>query len=135
MSIVPIPLPLRKISRMDAIGLGTEIVECLRVGRMIEQHAETFLLRVYTEREVRSCQSRKRAIEHFAARWAAKEAVLKALGRPWRRGVELTDVEIDEQPGEAPSVKLRGTTAELAEAMSVGRIMLTMAHCRAYATA
>jgi holo-[acyl-carrier protein] synthase len=120
---------------MDAIGLGTEIVECLRVGRMIEQHAESFLLRVFTEREIRFCQSRKRAVEHFAARWAAKEAVLKALGRPWRRGVELTDVGIDEQPGSPPEVRLRGTTAELAEGIGLVRVMLSMAHCRAYATA
>lgn len=120
---------------MDVLGLGTEIVECLRIGRMIEQHGEVFLLRVFTEREIRFCQARKRATEHFAAFWAAKEAIFKALGRPWRRGVEMTDVEIDEQPGGTPEVHLRGTTAELAEAMGVTRVSVSMAHCRAYATA
>src|SRR5262249_47305510 len=53
---------------MEIVGIGTDIVECLRVGRMIEEHGELFLLRVYTEREVRDCQSRQRATEHFAAR-------------------------------------------------------------------
>ncbi|NBO91448.1 MAG: holo-[acyl-carrier-protein] synthase [Planctomycetia bacterium] len=120
---------------MEVIGLGTEIVECLRIGRMIEQHAELFLLRVYTDAEIRFCQSRKRAIEHFAARWAAKEAVLKALGRPWRRGVELTEVEIDQKSGNNPEVRLRGTTAEVVETLGLVRIMLSMSHCRAYATA
>jgi holo-[acyl-carrier protein] synthase len=120
---------------MDVIGLGTEIIECLRVGRMIEQHGEAFLLRVYTAREIRFCQQRRRATEHFAARWAAKEAVLRALQRPWREGIEWTDVEIDEKPGQAPEVQLRGSTAEVAEAMGVVRVMLSMARCRAYATA
>ena len=65
---------------MDIVGIGTDIVECLRIGRMIEQHGELFLTRIFTEREIRYCQERKRAMEHFAGRWAAKEAVLKALG-------------------------------------------------------
>ena len=67
---------------MQILGIGTDIVECPRIGKMIEQHGELFLRRVYTEREIRYCQSRKHAIEHFAGRWAAKEAAVKAfLGR------------------------------------------------------
>src|SRR5262245_10264231 len=99
---------------MEILGMGTDIVECLRVGRMIERHGELFLGRVYTEREVRFCQSRRRATEHFAARWAAKEAVLKALGQPWRRGVEWTDVEVVQEAGASPEVVLYGPTKELA---------------------
>ncbi len=120
---------------MDIVGIGTEIVECLRVGRMIEQHGEVFLARVYTEREVRFCQARRRAIEHFAARWAAKEAVLKALGTPWRRGIEWTDIEIDQDSAGAPLVRLGGATREMAENLRVANILLSLAHCRAYATA
>jgi holo-[acyl-carrier protein] synthase len=120
---------------MDIIGIGTEIVECLRVGRMIEQHGEQFLARVYTEREVRSCQSRRRATERFAAYWAAKEAVLKALDTPWRRGMEWTDIEIREEPGAGPAVEFRGATRELVQALRLGKVMLSMSHCRAYATA
>jgi holo-[acyl-carrier protein] synthase len=120
---------------MDIIGIGTEIVECLRVGRMIEQHGEVFLARVYTEREVRYCQARRRAIEHFAARWAAKEAILKALGTPWRRGIEWTDLEIEEDSAGAPQVLLGGATKELACNLRVANILLSLAHCRAYATA
>ena len=63
---------------MEILGIGTDIIECPRIGKMIEQHGELFLRRVYTEREIRYCQSRKHAIEHFAGRWAAKEAILKA---------------------------------------------------------
>jgi holo-[acyl-carrier protein] synthase len=120
---------------MDIVGIGTEIVECLRVGRMIEQHGEVFLARVYTDREVRFCQARRRATEHFAARWAAKEAVFKALGTPWRRGIEWTDIEIEEEPGGVPQVLLGGATKESARSLRVANILLSLAHCRAYATA
>ena len=120
---------------MEIVGIGTDIVECLRVGRMIEQHGELFLTRVYTQREIRFCQSRKRATEHFAARWAAKEAILKAMGAPWRRGMEWTDLEVGEEPGAAPHVLIGGATKDLARTLGIGDILLTMAHCRAYATA
>lgn len=120
---------------MEIVGVGTDIVECLRVGRMIEQHGELFLTRVYTEREIRFCQSRRRATEHFAARWAAKEAVFKAMGRPWRKGMEWTDLEIHQEVGSAVTVLLCGATKDLAQALQVGNIFLSMAHCRAYATA
>jgi holo-[acyl-carrier protein] synthase len=120
---------------MDIVGIGTDIIECLRVGRMIEQHGELFLARVYTEREIRFCQSRKRATEHFAARWAAKEAILKAIGTPWRRGMEWTDIEVIQEPGAVPKVVLTGATQDLAQNLHVGDILLSIAHCRAYATA
>jgi holo-[acyl-carrier protein] synthase len=120
---------------MNVVGVGTEVVECLRVGRMIEQHGETFLARVYTPREIRDCQSRRRATEQFAARWAAKEAVFKSLGTPWRRGMEWTDVEVQHETGGVPHVVLTGATAEAAREAGVVTIHLSMAHCRAYATA
>ena len=72
---------------MDIIGIGTDITECLRIARMIERHGELFLNRVYTPTEIRYCQSRKQATQHFTGRWCAKEAVLKALGTGWRQGI------------------------------------------------
>src|SRR5205807_317485 len=118
---------------MDIIGIGSEIVECLRIGRMIERHGEVFLLRVYTEGEVRHCQNRKRATEHFAVYWAAKEAIFKSLGTTWRRGLSWTDIDI--RPQENPQVLLAGSVRDLARRQGVSEILLTMAHCRAYATA
>jgi holo-[acyl-carrier protein] synthase len=120
---------------MDILGIGTDIVECLRIGRMIEQHGELFLTRVYTGQEIRFCQSRKRATEHFAARWAAKEAILKALGAPWRREAGWTDLEVSQEPGAAPRVLLAGAAKEFALTLRVADVLLSMAHCRAYATA
>ncbi|MCI0462201.1 MAG: holo-ACP synthase [Gemmataceae bacterium] len=120
---------------MEIVGIGTDIVECLRIGRMIEQHGELFLTRVFTAHEIRYCQRRKHATEHFAGRWAAKEAVLKCLGTGWRRGMCWTDIEVRNDPEGKPSVFLRGATREHAEQIHIGQILLSISHCRAYATA
>jgi holo-[acyl-carrier protein] synthase len=120
---------------MEIVGIGTDIVECLRIGRMVEQHGELFLRRVYTEREVRYCQARKRAVEHFAGRWAAKEAVLKCLGSGWRKGLCWTDMEVRNDPSGKPVVLLCGAAKESAQQLRISDILLSISHCRAYATA
>jgi holo-[acyl-carrier protein] synthase len=119
---------------MDIVGIGTDIVECLRIGRMIEQHGEVFLTRIYTEREIRYCHSRKRTIEHFAGFWSAKEAVLKSLGLMARRSMCWTDVEIRVEGAGAPRVYLCGSAKDLAQSLRVSAIHLAIGHCRAYAT-
>jgi holo-[acyl-carrier protein] synthase len=120
---------------MDIIGIGTDIVECLRIGRMVEQHGELFLSRVFTDREIRYCQARKRATEHFAGRWAAKEAILKCLGAGWRKGLCWTDMEVRNNPNGRPHVLLCGAAKDVAQHLGVNDIHLSISHCRAYATA
>ena len=120
---------------MEIVGIGSDIVECLRVGRMIEEHGELFLLRVYTEREIRYCQDRQRATENFAAHWAAKEAVLKCLGLPWRRGFSWTDIEVRIESSGRPRVLLCGAAKDIAQSQRIADIHLSFSHCRAYATA
>ena len=119
---------------MDIVGIGTDIVECLRIGRMIEQHGELFLTRVYTEREIRHCHARKRAIEHFAGLWAAKEAVLKSLGMMTRRGMSWGEVEVRTEPTGVLRVYLCGAAKDLAHGLHVSAIHLSVGQCRAYAT-
>jgi holo-[acyl-carrier protein] synthase len=119
---------------MEIVGIGTDIIECLRIGRMIEQHGELFLTRIYTSHEIRYCQARRRTTEQFAARWAAKEAVLKALGTSWTRGLNWTDIEIRSEHGKL-SVGLSGTVKDIAQKQHVTDFLLSYAHCRAYATA
>ncbi|MBV9126231.1 MAG: holo-ACP synthase [Planctomycetes bacterium] len=120
---------------MEIVGIGTDIVECLRIGRMIEQHGEQFLRRVYTEREIRYCQARKHATEHFAGRWAAKEAILKCLGSGWQRGLSLTELEIRNDSAGQPRVLMCGAAKDLAQSLRISDILISIAHCRAYATA
>jgi holo-[acyl-carrier protein] synthase len=120
---------------MRIIGIGTDIVECLRIARMIDRHHETFLVRVFTEHEIRYCRTRKNCTEHFAARWAAKEAVLKSLGTGMIKGMCWTEIEIQNEPSGKPFVRLLGATREIAAGKRVGEILLSLSHCRAYAMA
>lgn len=119
---------------MSILAIGSEIVECLRIGRMIERHGELFLTRVYTAREMSWCHARRHVTECFAERWAAKRAVLKCLGATSGRRL-WTDVEIRVSPEGTPSVYVSGLAKERAALLRVNDIMLTLAHCRAYATA
>jgi holo-[acyl-carrier protein] synthase len=120
---------------MEIFGIGTDIIECPRIGKMIEQHGELFLRRVYTEREIRYCQARKHAIEHFAGRWAAKEAIMKAMGTGWSRGIAWTDLEVRNEVGGQPRVLVCGGAKEVAVQKGIGDILLSISHCRTYATA
>ena len=117
------------------LGIGTDIVECLRIAQMIDRHAELFLQRVYTEQEIRYCQSRKQATQHFAGRWAAKEAALKALGTGWVRGISWRDVEVVNDGGGRPSIVLRGGACDVAKRQGVGELLISISHCRSHATA
>jgi holo-[acyl-carrier protein] synthase len=117
------------------IGLGTDIVEIVRIGRMIERHGEQFLRRVYTDDEIRYCQRRKECYQHFAGRWAAKEAVMKTLGTGFIRGIGWQDIEILSQKNGQPTVNIRGGAREYADALDVDEILITISHCRSYATA
>jgi holo-[acyl-carrier protein] synthase len=120
---------------MEILGIGTDIIECPRIGKMIEQHGELFLRRVFTDREIRYCQSRKHAIEHFAGRWAAKEAILKSIGTGWSRGIAWTDLEVRNGFDGQPHVRVCGGAKEAALRRGIGDILISISHCRTYATA
>jgi holo-[acyl-carrier protein] synthase len=120
---------------MDILGIGTDIVECPRIGKMIEQHGELFLRRIYTDREIRYCQARKHAIEHFAGRWAAKEAILKAMGTGRSRGIAWTHIEVRNGHDGRPTVLIGGAAREVARERGIGEILVSISHCRTYATA
>ena len=120
---------------MDVIGIGTDITECLRIARMIERHGDLFINRVYTDEEIRYCQNRKQATQHYTGRWAAKEAILKALGTGWVRGISWRDIEIRNEPGGRPVVAVRGGTKEVVERLGVAKLLISISHCHTHATA
>ncbi|TWT48679.1 holo-ACP synthase [Botrimarina hoheduenensis] len=120
---------------MAILGIGTDIIECLRIAQLIERHGELFIARVYTEHEIAYCSARKAAMQHYAGRWAAKEAVLKALGTGWVRGIGWRDVEVRHAPGGAPLAHLQGGARDVMVNAGIERIHLSISHCRSHATA
>lgn len=120
---------------MTIIGVGTDIVECLRIAQLIERYGELFIGRVYTPSEIEYCRSRKWATQHYAGRWTAKEAVLKALGTGWTRGINWRDIEIRNDPGGRPKVALGGGAREACERLGIVNLQLSISHCRTHAMA
>ena len=118
---------------MDIIGLGIDLIACVRVRSLIERHGETFLRRVYTKYEICVCRSSVRSTEAYAGRWAAKEAVLKCLN-VIERASHRIDVEIRSLAGK-PQVVLLGSVLEHATELGVGNVTLSVAVTRKYATA
>lgn len=115
------------------IGVGCDVIEIARVAKAMERRA--FVERVYAPEEIAYCEGRgKQAASSFAARFAAKEAVLKALGTGLRGG-ELTEIVITNDDLGKPSVQLKGYHAELAQKLGVKNIALSMSHSRVAALA
>ena len=120
---------------MDLVGLGTQILDCVRVRKLIDAHGENFLLSVYTAAEIDFCKERTHSTEYYAAVWAAKEAVFRALGTKWRRGVAWHDVEIVCTSTIEPTATVSGPTQALMASRGVTGLRVSFAYTRMYATA
>ena len=117
------------------VGIGTDIVGVARIGDMVERHGKRFLGRVFTPEELEYAIGRKRRDEHLAARFAAKEAMLKAIGTGVRPGTLLREVEVIRGERGDPAIRLHGTTARVAAAKGVARIHVSLSHTEEYAVA
>jgi holo-[acyl-carrier protein] synthase len=117
------------------LGLGTDLIETKRVEESIDRFGDRFLERVFTEGEIAYCRRKKNAGESFAARFAAKEAGAKALGTGISRGVNWKELEVRREMSGKPTLHLSGRAAELAEAMGVRRLQLSLTHSRELAMA
>lgn len=120
---------------MNVVGIGTDIVEILRIAQMIERHADLFLQRVFTAHEIEYCSVRKSATQHYAGRWAAKEAVLKAIGTGWSGGIQWTDVEVRNAQGGQPRIELSGGALAACQELGIREVLISISHCRSHATA
>ena len=110
------------------VGLGLDIAEIDRIGAAINRHGEPFLKRLYTAAEIAYCESHKNRFERYAARFAAKEAAMKALGTGWRYGVRWRDIEVARQPSGKPTLRLEGIARQYADRLGVRNISLTITH-------
>jgi len=108
---------------------GVDLVDCARLARSLDRFGDRFLERVFTEGErAYADSSAKRRVEHLAARFAAKEAVLKALGTGWRSGIAWTDVEVVREASGRPTVRLHGQAARAAGSLGVEAWVLSLSH-------
>jgi len=119
------------------LGNGVDLAEIERVARAIDgPHGARFRERVFTEAERRWCEGRGRGrAESYAARFAAKEAVMKALGVGWGPRAGWLEIEVDRAPGAAPRIVLSGRALETARALGAERFHLSLSHAGGIAAA
>jgi holo-[acyl-carrier protein] synthase len=117
------------------LGLGTDLIETKRLQESIDRFGTRFLERIFTAGEIEYCQRKKNSAESFAARFAAKEAGAKALGTGISRGVSWKEFEVRREPSGRPTLHVSGRAGELAEAMGVRRMQLSLTHSREFAMA
>jgi holo-[acyl-carrier protein] synthase len=110
------------------VGTGVDIAEVARIRETVARFGERFLKRVFTPEEIRYCTSKANTEERLAARFAAKEAAMKAIGTGLRHGVTWQDVEVVRQLGGRPGLRLTGKAAEFAAALGCQRIHLSLSH-------
>lgn len=120
---------------MNVVGIGTDIIECERIAQMIAKHDEIFIDRVFTPLEVEYCGKRRSSVQHYAGRWAAKEAILKAMGTGWAKGIKWRDLEIQTLPGGQPVVQLGGVAKEICDSKGISKMLISISHTQGYATA
>lgn len=117
------------------VGIGLDLTSIGRTRRLIERWGERFLKKTFTPAEIERLSGRRRAEEEFAALFAAKEAVMKALGQGLLGGVRFRDIEVKSDARRRPRIELYGRARELAERAGVTRIHVSLTHEGEYAGA
>ena len=116
-------------------GSGVDLCEVERIKDAIGRHGPRFVARIFTAREIAYVESKANSFERFAARFAAKEAGMKALGTGWSRGVAWRDFEVVNLPSGRPTLRLHGKAAEIAKELGVSHIALSLTHTKDQALA
>lgn len=110
------------------VGTGVDIAEVARIRAAVDRFGDRFLNRVFTPDEVRYCLSKVNTAERLAARFAAKEAAMKAIGTGLRQGVTWHDAEVVRVPGQRPQLRFTGRAAEFAKSLGCKRTHLSLSH-------
>jgi holo-[acyl-carrier protein] synthase len=116
-------------------GIGIDLAGIPRFREVVGRWGERFLQRVFTEQELAYCRRRRDPVPHLAARFAAKEAALKALGTGLRLGVRWRELEVRRERGQAPTMVLSGRARAIAAGQGVRRLLLSLTHDGDYAMA
>ncbi len=110
------------------VGIGVDVVEIGRLREAIKKQGDDFVRRVYTPAEQEFCRARKDPVPHYAVRFAAKEALFKALGTGWAKGVTWQDVEVQRGETEPPVLILRGEADRHRQAVGGTSVHVTLSH-------
>lgn len=117
------------------IGTGIDVCEVPRIAVSIARFGDRFLQRVFTREEIQYCESKKNSTERFAARFAVKEAAMKALGTGASRGVTWRSIEVGHAPGGRPILRLYGQAREIAARLGVKQTSVSLTHSESTAMA
>ena len=120
---------------MNLLGIGIDVVEVKRIGSSMDEFGVKFVNRIFTKAEIAYCESQKRPVIHYAARFAAKEAIAKAFGTGIGKQISWLDMEINRQPSGEPKVIMSGEGEKYAEMMKVADIKISLTHAEHYAAA
>ena len=110
------------------LGTGVDLAEVPRIRAAIERHGGRFIERIYTPPEIAYVERKANRFERYAARFAAKEAGMKAIGTGWKRGVTWRDFEVVNLPSGKPTLRLHGVASEIAQQLGVRQIWLSLTH-------
>ena len=110
------------------VGTGVDLAEVPRIKASIERYGAKFIDRIYTPLEIAYVERKANRFERYAARFAAKEAGMKALGTGWRRGVRWQDFEVVNLPSGRPTLQLHGAAETIAAAIGVTAVSLSLTH-------
>lgn len=120
---------------MSILGIGVDLVECVRIQHSLDRFGERFLRRVFTVGEIEYSQSMKFPARHLAARFAAKEALSKAFGTGIGKSMGWKDIDVHRKPSGEPFVVLEGSAKQLAADRGVGKVWISLSHTEGHAMA
>jgi holo-[acyl-carrier protein] synthase len=120
---------------VTVFGIGIDVVENARVAGLIRSHGQRFLDRVYQPGEIEYCRSMRDPAPHFAARFAAKEAISKAFGTGFAQRINWRDIEVRRKASGEPFVVLHAGAAELAKRLNIQTVLVSLSHSQTYAIA
>ena len=110
------------------VGTGVDLAEVDRIRAAVERYGPRFVERLFTPREIAYVERKANRFERYAARFAAKEAGMKAIGTGWKRGVKWQDFEVANLPSGKPTLRFHGVAAKVAEALGVRNVALSLTH-------
>lgn len=117
------------------IGIGIDIIEIARIEKAMQKGSDRFRHRTFTDREVEYCEKKRKKYQHYAARFAAKESAMKALGTGWRKGIGFSEIELIHGSSGKPELFFHGKAGEILDASGGKEAFVSVSHSHNYAAA